>query len=199
MLLNFHKLKNKYRMKVTGAIVAGASTGQEHNTYKLANIDKIAYFEPMKEAFKKLQEKVCSGVSVYNYALSNFNGQSEMYIANNQQSSSLLFPVEHLKQHPDVKFTHKEIVEVRKLDDVLDTNYNLLVMDIQGGEGNLIDGASRTLEGIDYVYTEVNTIQLYKDCVLLPTLDEKLSKYNLKRVELVMTGSGWGDAFYIKD
>lgn len=185
-------------MKIDGAIIAGASTGQEHNTYRLAKVNRLCYFEPTS-AFKILQENVSGeNVKLFNYALSNFNGTSEMFIANNQQSSSLLRPEQHLSQHPDVIFTHKEVVEVRMLDSVITDPHNLLVMDIQGGEGNLIDGAPNNMKNIEYVYTEVNTISLYKDCVLLDELDEKLAKYNLKRVELAMTDKGWGDAFYVR-
>jgi hypothetical protein len=52
---------------------------------------------------------------------------------------------------------------------------------------------------VDYVYTEVNSDYVYKDCALVTELDEYLLKFGLKRVETQWCGNyRWGDAFYIK-
>ena len=51
----------------------------------------------------------------------------------------------------------------------------------------------------DYIYTEVNTEYVYKNCALMKEIDEYLSKYGFKQVAIKMCGNyGWGDAFYIK-
>ena len=49
-----------------------------------------------------------------------------------------------------------------------------------------------------YIYTEINTNTLYKDCALVSEIDEYLSKYGFIRVETSMTPFEWGDALYIK-
>ena len=51
----------------------------------------------------------------------------------------------------------------------------------------------------DYIYTEVNTEYVYKNCALLKDIDQYLSKFGFKRAAIKMCGNfGWGDAFYLK-
>jgi hypothetical protein len=50
------------------------------------------------------------------------------------------------------------------------------------------------LKGIDYIYTEVNETDIYKDCALIGEIDEYLSDF--ERVETAMTEFKWGDALY---
>jgi hypothetical protein len=54
------------------------------------------------------------------------------------------------------------------------------------------------LNKVDYIYTEVNSDYVYKDCALIQELDEYLLKFGLHRVETSWTDCKWGDAFYIK-
>ena len=55
------------------------------------------------------------------------------------------------------------------------------------------------LKHIDYIYTEVNSEYVYKNCALIPEIDEYLSKYGFIRVASKQAGNcGWGDALYIK-
>jgi hypothetical protein len=59
-----------------------------------------------------------------------------------------------------------------------------------------IDG--NYLDKINYIYTEVNSNYLYKDCSLINDIDDYLSKFNFERVETSMTKFEWGDALYVK-
>ena len=52
---------------------------------------------------------------------------------------------------------------------------------------------------IDYIYAEVNTKELYAGCAQLPELDAWLDARGFKRVEISMTGWGWGDALYVRN
>jgi len=52
---------------------------------------------------------------------------------------------------------------------------------------------------VKYIYTEVNSDYVYKNCGLVSEIDEYLEKFGFSRVETSWCGStGWGDAFYIK-
>lgn len=119
--------------------------------------------------------------------------------ANQGQSNSLLKPANHLKQYPDIKFGGTELVQVRPLDALpLPEGLNFLNMDVQGSECQVLTGGKKTLDGIDYVYTEVNedNANLYEGACGLSELDAILHEF--KRVETGMTGQGWGDALYIR-
>lgn len=51
---------------------------------------------------------------------------------------------------------------------------------------------------VDYLYTEINSDYVYKDCALVTELDDYLSKFGLKRVETKWTDCKWCDAFYVR-
>ena len=55
------------------------------------------------------------------------------------------------------------------------------------------------LNDINYIYSEVNTEKVYKDCALIEEIDVFLKERNFIRVACKMCGNyGWGDAFYVK-
>ena len=72
-------------------------------------------------------------------------------------------------------------------------------MDVQGYELEVLKGFDN-LDKINYIKTEVNRKELYKDCALVKDLDKYLKKYNFLRVKTVWWGRTvpWGDAFYVK-
>jgi len=62
-----------------------------------------------------------------------------------------------------------------------------------------LKGGARTLEKIDYVYTEVNQAEVYENNAMIHELDEFLLKYGIERIATGWHGSQtWGDAFYVK-
>jgi hypothetical protein len=78
------------------------------------------------------------------------------------------------------------------------TQYNFLNVDVQGYELEVLKGFGDLLQGIDYIYAEVNSNYLYEGCALVGDLDEYLSNYGFTRVLTSMTVHEWGDALYIK-
>lgn len=203
MLLNLTDLIQKYSLKVTGVIHVGAHHGEEVHEYRANGIKDIILIEPCKAAFNYLRNKFAGHhhIELINVALAAVDGEAEMYteIANKGQSNSLLEPVRHLQHYPEIKFTGKEKVKVMRMDTLFfDNKYNMINMDVQGTEGAVIIGGKKTLEHIDYVYTEVNEdgAQLYKNATKISDLDDLLKDF--QRVETSWTQQGWGDALYIR-
>lgn len=203
MLLNLTDLIQKYSLKVTGVIHVGAHHGEEVHEYRANGIKDIILIEPCKAAFNYLRNKFAGHhhIELINVALAAVDGEAEMYteIANKGQSNSLLEPVRHLQHYPEIKFTGKEKVKVMRMDTLFfDNKYNMINMDVQGTEGAVIIGGKKTLEHIDYVYTEVNEdgAQLYKNATKISDLDDLLKDF--QRVETSWTEQGWGDALYIR-
>ena len=89
---------------------------------------------------------------------------------------------------------------MEKLDDIDITfeHYNLINIDVQGYELNVFCGAKKVLEKIDYIISEVNRADLYKNCTKVEELDLFLKTYGFERVETSWVGNTWGDALYIK-
>lgn len=192
MLIDFDTIVEKYKINITGIIHVGGHIGEEIPMYKKYT-ENIHMFEPLEDCF----EKIDSSVKKYCVALGESEGELRMFVANNNQSSSLLRPKEHLVQHPDVYFTHIRKVKVATLDSYNIKDCNFMNIDVQGYELNVLKGSLETLNHIDYIYTEANTLETYEKCPLVSDLD--LFLVNFERVELEMCANhGWGDAFYVR-
>jgi FkbM family methyltransferase len=205
MLISLSDLFQKYHINPTGVIHIGASTGQEADTYHSHGL-KVIWVEAIREVYKQLCRNVVkyAGTICINACVSDKDGEMVNFnISNNEgQSSSMLDFDTHTKEHPGVVFTHsttlhtltvRSILKERQIDP---EQYDFLNLDIQGAELLALKGTD--LSYIRYIYIEVNEKHLYKDCPLLPEIDEYLKQFDFERVETKMTGWGWGDAFYIK-
>jgi FkbM family methyltransferase len=203
MLLNFKNVVEKYNMSINGVLHIGAHYGQEHHLYESINIPNITYFEPLKKTFEVLKQNVGAKAILHNIALGNENKNIEMFVetVNRGMSSSILEPSLHLQQYPQIVFTDKENVVMKKLDDVIDNSnkeYNFINIDVQGYELEVFKGGVKTLENIDYIISEVNRAEVYKNCVHVDELSEFLEKFNFELVEVSWAGGTWGDALYVK-
>jgi FkbM family methyltransferase len=202
MLIDFNYLKNEYGLNITGLIQVGCHYAEEYMFFKENNIPKMIFFEPVKESFEVMKCVIGndSSVTMVQKALSDKVGRMKMFIEsyNNGQSSSLLQPEKHIEFYPDIVFDKEEIVDVDILDNYNTEEYNALWLDCQGAEGLILKGAEKTLEHIDYIYSELNFEHLYKDCALVGDIDKFLSKFGFLRVETVWTDNSWGDGFYVK-
>jgi FkbM family methyltransferase len=205
MLLDLLKLKGKYNLNIKGVLHIGAHFGQEFSVYENIGVKNIVFFEPLPHTFEKLKENVGSkngNVLLINSALGNMIGEIEMNVetANQGQSSSILEPHIHLKQYPHIIFNNKINVKITKLDTFIEEKekYNFINIDVQGYELEVFKGGSEFLNHIDYIMTEVNKDEVYKNCPMIEDLDNFLKPYGFERVETTWDGITWGDAFYIK-
>ena len=202
MLLNFVDLVKKYKMEIRGVLHIGAHFGQEIILYEQCNIKNIMFFEPVPATFKMLSNNIGSKAILVNTALGNTEGEIEMFIetANKGQSSSILEPEFHLIQYPGITFPEKIKVPITKLDNFITQkdNFNFINVDVQGCELEVFKGSVNFLNHIDYIISEVNKANLYKNCSRVEELDEFLKTYKFKRVETDWAGDTWGDALYIK-
>ena len=202
MLLDFNRLVEKYQMDIRGVIHIGAHHGQEHYLYKQNNIKNVIYFEPLESNFKTLKNNIKDDAILYNFALGNDEKTIEMFVEsdNQGQSSSILEPMLHTKQYPNIVFDKKEQVIMKKLDN-FDCNlesYNFINIDVQGYELEVFKGSSKTLNNIDYIIAEINRDELYKDCAKVDELKEFLGQYGFELVEESWDGGTWGDGLFIK-
>lgn len=211
MLLDFNKLKQKYSMDIKGVIHIGAHYGEEFQTYVDNKIVNLMFFEPVPSTFEVLKENLNGKAILVNKALGNENKKITMNVEtdNNGQSSSILSPELHLKQYPHIQFTSTIEVDMIKLDDFIKEffsfgyagtppSFNLINIDVQGYELEVFKGAKDFLNNIDYIITEVNRAEVYKECAKVDELDAFLTTYGFKRLETTWDGITWGDAFYVK-
>lgn len=203
MLLDFHQLVRKYDMKIKGVIQVGCHRGEEDELYNSIGVKKKIYIEPTANNFRILQSKFDDeNIILVNVACGEKEESAVAYVdtTNQGMSSSLLAPKDHLVQHRDVIFNDAELWKVVPLDNIPfeRCDYNLLNMDCQGYDDRVLKGATKTLEHIDYIFTEINRSEMYESCCMIDDLDNIL--YDFKRVETgwASPSHGWGDSLYIR-
>jgi FkbM family methyltransferase len=202
MLFDLYELLKKYNITPRGVIQIGAHYGEENSVYEKLNIPNRVFFEPIKSNFNILKRNIGDKHLLYNFALGNTNTNLEMYVEtyNNGQSCSILKPEKHLIQHPKIEFNLKELVEVKRLDDVgliLD-NYNMIIIDVQGYELEVFKGATNTLNRIDFIISEINRDNVYENCAQIDDLINFLSPFGFELVESHWKGVTYGDGLFIK-
>jgi FkbM family methyltransferase len=206
MLIKFSEIVNKYGLP-KGIIHIGAHLMEERNDYKSQGLYNTIWVEANPKVYSNIEfiNNESSNERVFNYAISDEDNKLyEFNITNNGQSSSILKLDKHKIHHPQIHVSEVINVNSKRMDTLLlenninIDNYDFLNIDIQGAELMALKGFGNLLNNIKYIYTEINTNTLYKDCALVSEIDEYLSKYEFKRVETSMTEFEWGDALYIK-
>jgi len=151
---------------------------------------KIISFEPT-EAMVRLEEQSLGDTSweSFNVALSDFEGQANMFLSSNDLlSSSLLRPTEILNQIP-VSFVREAEVQVRKLDSYGESlgRRNYLKIDAQGGELKVLKGGICLLGRFQVVEFESSLQPLYEDEEDFLVISEFLVQAGFKPILIVPT------------
>lgn len=207
MLINLIDLVRKYNLKIKGILHIGAHQGQEAELYNSLEIEKVLWVEgnpmledPLKNRIKeyKSQEALIALASDVD------NKEVEFYLGSDSQASSMLRGKDVSVFHKSIKFEKSILLKTVRLESVFDKNkeyiknINFLNLDIQGSELSAIKGLGNYIEQVDFIYSEVNLVEIYKGNVKLYELDRHLANKGFLRVELKLTGMGWGDAFFLR-
>ena len=207
MLIPLEALVNHFKMNITGILHVGAHECEEQSKYcqQGVNPENIYWVEAMEDKVKLMKEKDNS-LNIYQAVIDLENDKMVSFnVADNGQSSSILEFGSHSKHHPHVKMIDKVNLKTTRLDKLIDdknipiAKVNFLNLDIQGKELDALKSMDKYIKHVKYIYTEVNTEKVYKDCALLSEIDSFLNQRGFSRVACHMCRNyGWGDAFYIK-
>lgn len=201
MLISLHELIRKYNIKFTGILHVGAHECEELNDYEqYISRDKILWIDAIDYKVNECKRKY-NNLLIEQAVVSDKIEEITFNISNNGQSSSMLDLELHKIYHSHIYYVRSFKTKTTLLSSILpkyNIKFNFLNLDIQGAELKALKGMESYLNDVDYIYVEVNTDYVYKDCALIHELDEYLLKFKLHRVETRMTEFDWGDAFYIK-
>jgi len=201
MLIPLHQLVNKYNINFKGILHVGAHECEELNDYvRYLPINKILWIEALPEKVDLCRTRY-PNILIENAIVSDSVEKVSFNVSNNGQSSSILEFGLHSSYHPHVHYVRQFEGETQLLKNILpkyEINYNFLNLDIQGAELKALKGMEEYLPKVDYLYTEVNSDYVYKDCALITELDDYLKQFGLTRVETTWTTYKWGDAFYMR-
>jgi len=208
MLIPINELFNKYKIKVKGILHVGAHKCEELRSYLELGIkmENIYWIEAQPELV--FENKINNpSIIIYQAVIDEQDDKEVVFnITNNGESSSILEFGSHETSHPQVKMVDKRIMKTSRLDTVIEKKYmdmeevNFINLDIQGVELRALKSMEKYLKNIDYIYTEVNTEEVYKDCDQMEELTEYLKKFDFKLVDYrIYKQYGWGDAFYVRE
>jgi len=210
MLMGLDRLK-KYNLNVRGVYHIGAHTLEESDVYWNMGTNNVLWFEANKDLCDEYNSKLVGYTEdtkpkLFNLLLSDTDDKEiEFHIMNHRECSSTLKMKTHLIHTPYVTIAKTIMMKTIRMETFIKNNsidiskYNFINTDVQGTELNVLKGFGDVLNTIDYIYTEVNTAELYAGCCLMNEIDDYLHPYGFTRVETEMTPMEWGDAFYVKE
>lgn len=206
MLIKFNDICKKYKFLPKGIIHIGAHELEEMHDYKAAGVNNILWIEGNPSLYESGIRKTEGTEQKF------FNGliydkddvELDFNITNNMQSSSILRFGKHKEYHPSIDVVDVIKMKSIRVDTLLRNNgideksYDFLNLDIQGVELRAMISCGSYLDNIKYIYTEVNSGEVYESNDLIENIDSFLSDREFSRIETKMTAFEWGDAFYIK-
>jgi len=166
------KMKMLRQFGINKLFDVGANIGQYGQEVRRIGYDKkIISFEPMKAAYNVLEQASAKDNNwvINNCALGNENMESEINVAGNSYSSSILNMLpEHENRAPESKYVAKEKIEIKTLDSIFNNYYEqgdniMLKIDTQGFEKNVILGSEKVLDKITLMQLEMSVVALYEN------------------------------------
>jgi FkbM family methyltransferase len=143
---------------------------------------RVVSFEPLSEAYRRLHEAAVDDPlwQCIRLALGADTGNAELHVAGNSSSSSLLPMTEHHRLGaPESAYVGSERVAVAPLDSFWGELWQpgeriFLKLDVQGYEGQVLEGATKTLADVHVLQCELSLVPLYEGQSLLTDVVERL-------------------------
>jgi len=205
MIIGIYNYMDRYNFtNVRGIIHVGAHDGREYEEYQTTFFNDITihWFEPQKDIFFKLLNRLDgkSNNHFYNYGLGSQEEIKQIWTEeeNRGESASFSKPKDHVELYPHVKFYPSDYLEIKTLDSFNIKESNVLVLDAQGYELEVLKGSIETLKGIDHIFCEINSVEMYEGCPTLSDLCEFLTQHGFTLREDWWTDGGWGDGYWSK-
>lgn len=187
-----------------GVIQIGAHYAEEYEGWLSEGATNFIFFEPVLANYNKMVQILPKSehIKTYRMALGNETSWRRMYCetVHKGKSCSLLKPLRHLEQYPDIVFDQTEEVEVRRLDDINynKTLYDHLHIDVQGYELEVLKGAVESLKHFTTVETEVHRAELFEGCSMYQDVCNFLFAQDFNLDSIYWRGNTWGDAKFRK-
>ncbi len=170
--------------EVDTVLDVGANTGQYAISLRDAGFKgRIVSFEPTSEAHSQLC-RVARNDSLWTVAermaIGDWDGQTQIHVANNSVSSSLLpMLASHRAAAPESGFVATEAVPIARLDSIaprfLKNDKSIFIkIDVQGFEKKVLEGAPKLLERTVGLQLELSLAPLYEGETLFQPMVEYL-------------------------
>jgi FkbM family methyltransferase len=204
MLIPISNLSQHWKIKPNGVLHVGAHRGEEAGEYEKYGWGKVVWVEAQPTLVSALRSALDIEQNlVLEAAVWNESGvELDFNVASNGESSSLLEFGSHADSYPNITFLSRIKVLTKRLDEIIPAERfaDFLNLDLQGAELRALQGLGERISEFNWVYSEVNKIEVYRDCALITEIDGYLERMGFVRVSTRWVfGKGWGDALYIRE
>lgn len=203
----FEYMLRTFGIRSRAVIHVGAHEGQERDVYRDYGAERAIFVEPIPAVFERLNKNISSfpGFEAVQAVCSDREGDLVKFnIASNEESSSLLALGQHTEFYPEIGYSDSLSLNTRTVDGLIEEffpndDFNVLVIDTQGAELKVLQGATELLGKLDAIYTEVNEIPLYQGSCTLSDLIDFLRPlgYGLKWLNINPTM--FGDGLFVRN
>lgn len=202
---NLKVLRRSWIRHPLNVVHCGAHLAQEADDYHRLGFNSVIWIEASSKfalAASQAVEKFLNQ-RVIHAALWNVSGVSlDLKIASNGASSSLRGFADHSLIFPDIEMVGIEKIITTTLDDILNdisARGGLLVLDLQGVELQVLQGAEASLHKFDFVICEVSMREVYVNQCTWGEVSEELMRHGFVLVDWTLNPNyGYGNALYAR-
>lgn len=180
-----------YLADVSGVIHVGAHLGQERDLYARYGL-AVLWIEPLEAHFRELERNIAPYPSqrAVRALVTNVDGvEHTFHVASNTgASSSILELAMHADAWPDVHYVAETRIVGTTLPSLLAAEgidpsaYDALVVDTQGADLLVLQGAEPLLDGFGYVQVEAPDFEAYRGCGLVTDIDALLAAHGFAEI-----------------
>lgn len=153
---------------IRGIVHVGASYGQEAVEYKLNHLS-VLWIEPIPESFLRLQKEIlpyAKQKAVNGLCTDQVGTEYKLNIASNDGLSSSIYELgQHAEIWKDIKYVDTLSIRSTTVDKIMETQdrslYDAMVVDTQGADLLVLQGAIKTIDKMKYIKVEVADFELY--------------------------------------
>ncbi len=208
MLISPREIKKFYGISPKRILHIGAHLAEEVDSYldEGWGLSSIFWVESNPSVFPELELRLKSypeNTAILALIWSVKNLKMSFNISNNSESSSVLLLKEHEFRYPNIIFKEQIELTSSTISDLWEEYFfgeiDFINLDIQGAELHALKGAGGRLSSVKYIYSEINVLEMYKDCALFKDLKDWLSIQDFTLIDWDLTRDGWGDALWVNN
>jgi len=183
------QVEHTYLWKSHGIIHIGANAGQERDLYAAFDLD-VVWIEPIPDVFECLRRNISEFPKqrACKYLVADDDiKEYQLYIANNDgASSSILGLAKHTEMYPNIAYKGAITVRGRTLRSILTAErvdmhrFDAMVLDTQGSELKVLQGAASLLSEFRFVKVEAPDFESYKECCQVDELSSFMSSHGFR-------------------
>lgn len=194
-----------YRSMVSGVIHVGANLGQERDMYESYGLS-VVWIEPIPEIFEGLEANIAGYPrqrALQCLVTDRDDAEYAFHIADNGGlSSSILDLAEHREVWPEVAYERSTVLRSITLASLLEREaidpaaYPALVLDTQGSELLVLQGARERIGEFRFIHIEVADFEAYAGCCTLAEVDAFARSHGFTELHRIKFAEGPGGRSY---